>query len=288
MSEVLGLAALYGRGGGSFTGGGIFSVDLQPQLDSVRKQIAGSKTRLAAARAQAGKLKHAEHRFLRAAATAPLLSTQLAGPQARRPSRCPPTGSGGARKTAPTESGHRQHSARQAAGPGEQPDVHPGLPGFRRRRAGATAASSRSRCSTSGSHTYGPGQLLAASTARVSSSTCSASSASRCRTTPSLSGTTRPPCRFRETSFSRAISSSSTGSTTSGSTSEADTSSTRRIPAPTFASTASRGWYAAHYDGAKRILGAQTGGIPQAGSALTFTSSAGGTAFSSNVVYFTH
>jgi hypothetical protein len=48
------------------------------------------------------------------------------------------------------------------------------------------------------------------------------------------------------------------------------------------------GWYAARYDGAKRILGAQTSGIPQAGGgALTFTS-AGTTAFSSNVVYFTH
>jgi hypothetical protein len=46
------------------------------------------------------------------------------------------------------------------------------------------------------------------------------------------------------------------------------------------------GWYAARYDCAKRILGAQTGGVPQAGGALTFTS-AGSTAFSSDVVYFT-
>jgi cell wall-associated NlpC family hydrolase len=78
VSEVLGLAAVFGHGGGSFAGGSIFSVDLQPQLDSVRKQIAGAKTGLAAARAQAGRLAHAEHRFLRAAATAPLLSDQLA------------------------------------------------------------------------------------------------------------------------------------------------------------------------------------------------------------------
>jgi cell wall-associated NlpC family hydrolase len=46
------------------------------------------------------------------------------------------------------------------------------------------------------------------------------------------------------------------------------------------------GWYAARYDGAKRILGAQTSGVSQAAGALTFTS-AGSTAFSSNVVYFT-
>jgi hypothetical protein len=50
----------------------------------------------------------------------------------------------------------------------------------------------------------------------------------------------------------------------------------------------SEGWYAARYDGAKRILGAPTGGVPQAGGALTFTTSSGGAAFSSNVVYFTH
>jgi peptidoglycan DL-endopeptidase CwlO len=49
----------------------------------------------------------------------------------------------------------------------------------------------------------------------------------------------------------------------------------------------SEGWYAANYDGAKRIVGAQLGAMPEAGGAMTFTTSAGN-AFTSNVVYFTH
>jgi cell wall-associated NlpC family hydrolase len=45
-------------------------------------------------------------------------------------------------------------------------------------------------------------------------------------------------------------------------------------------------WYAAKYDGARRIVGAGVSGVPQAGA--TAFASAGGMAFSSNVVYFTH
>ena len=48
------------------------------------------------------------------------------------------------------------------------------------------------------------------------------------------------------------------------------------------------GWYAARYDGAKRIVGAQVGGVPQAGATMTFASGSGGTTFTSDVVYFTH
>jgi peptidoglycan DL-endopeptidase CwlO len=50
---------------------------LQTQLDTTRKQIAASKTQLAAARAKAGRLAHAQRRYLRKAATAALLSDQL-------------------------------------------------------------------------------------------------------------------------------------------------------------------------------------------------------------------
>jgi cell wall-associated NlpC family hydrolase len=77
VSEVLRLAALYGRGGGAEVGSGLFSVDLQPQLASARSRIAASKAQLGAARARAGKLARAERRLLRAAASAPLLSDQL-------------------------------------------------------------------------------------------------------------------------------------------------------------------------------------------------------------------
>ena len=77
VSDVLRLAALYGRGGGAEVGSGLFSVDLQPQLASARSRIAASKAQLAAARARAGTLAHAERQLLRAANSAPLLSDQL-------------------------------------------------------------------------------------------------------------------------------------------------------------------------------------------------------------------
>ena len=77
VSEVLGLAALYGGGGGAEAGGSLFSVDLRPQLASARKQITASKTQLVGARARAGKLASAQQRLLRKANSAPLLSDQL-------------------------------------------------------------------------------------------------------------------------------------------------------------------------------------------------------------------
>jgi cell wall-associated NlpC family hydrolase len=77
VSEVMGLAALYGRGGGDTGGAGLFSVQLQPQLASARKQIAASNTQLVAARADSRRLGRAERHYLHIADTAPLLSDQL-------------------------------------------------------------------------------------------------------------------------------------------------------------------------------------------------------------------
>ena len=77
VRDVLGLAAQYGTYG---AGGGdaLLSVGgLQPQIDAARKRIASSRTQLAAARPRAGKLAHAQRRYLRAGANAPLLSDQL-------------------------------------------------------------------------------------------------------------------------------------------------------------------------------------------------------------------
>jgi cell wall-associated NlpC family hydrolase len=48
------------------------------------------------------------------------------------------------------------------------------------------------------------------------------------------------------------------------------------------------GWYDANYDGAKRIVGASLGNLPQAGGAFAFSTGSGGGSFSSDVVYFTH
>ena len=57
----------------------------------------------------------------------------------------------------------------------------------------------------------------------------------------------------------------------------------------------SEGWYAARYDGAKRIVGGPLGSSVGLASTMSFTTSGGsafttggGSAFTSDVVYFTH
>jgi cell wall-associated NlpC family hydrolase len=77
VRDVHGLASQYGTYGAG-AGSALLSIGgLQPQIDAARKQIAASRTRLAAARAQARQLAHAQRRYLRAGATAALLSDQL-------------------------------------------------------------------------------------------------------------------------------------------------------------------------------------------------------------------
>src|SRR5439155_19287699 len=80
VNEVLGLASLYGRGGGSALGGSVLFSDggqLQARIKDARATVATSKTQVAAARAGARKLASAELRFLRVASTPHLLSIQL-------------------------------------------------------------------------------------------------------------------------------------------------------------------------------------------------------------------
>jgi hypothetical protein len=75
VNDVLGLAALYSRSGGV----GLFSLNpLQGQVDTARRQVASLKRRLASAHAQAWTLVRAERRFTQAADSSPLLSNQLA------------------------------------------------------------------------------------------------------------------------------------------------------------------------------------------------------------------
>jgi cell wall-associated NlpC family hydrolase len=50
----------------------------------------------------------------------------------------------------------------------------------------------------------------------------------------------------------------------------------------------SESWFASRYDGARRIVGAAGAGVRQSGSMTAFTSVGAPTAFTSNVVYFTH
>jgi hypothetical protein len=75
VNDVLGLAALYGRGGGT----GLFAVDqLQTRLNAASALVSKVHTRLAAALVRARELGQAQQRYLHAAATARLLSNQLA------------------------------------------------------------------------------------------------------------------------------------------------------------------------------------------------------------------
>ncbi len=76
VNEVLGLAGLYG-GGGATTGIVLSARQLNARLDSARSKVAASHAQLGAAREQSRKLERAEHRFLRVAGTARLLSNQL-------------------------------------------------------------------------------------------------------------------------------------------------------------------------------------------------------------------
>jgi cell wall-associated NlpC family hydrolase len=76
VNEVLGLASLYSRSGGA--NGIVFSAgQLKAQLASARTRVAASHKQLGPARDQAQKLARSERRFLRVADTARLLSTRL-------------------------------------------------------------------------------------------------------------------------------------------------------------------------------------------------------------------
>ena len=285
VSEVLGLAALFGSGGGSFAGGSIFSVDLQPQLDSVRKQIAGSKTRLAAARAEAGRLAHTEHRFLRAAATAPLLSDQLAAhkravllgirrysaeARARRLQR--------SLDTANTRLSRLQEQA-------SNPTFMPGSLAFGDAAGGnsgvvsialqylgvpyvwAGATPNGFDCSGLVQYVFGQLGISLPHNAAAQWHDPAAVSVPQDQLQPGdlvfFNGLDHVGIYIGSGYF---VDAPHTGTDV-------------RIDSLT-------GWYAARYDGAKRILGAQTSGIPQPGGALTFTT-AGSMPFSSSVVYFT-
>ena len=74
VNEVLGLASLYSRDGV----GMVFDAgQLKAQLASARSRVSASHAQLGTARARAERLARAERRFLRAANTAHLLSSQL-------------------------------------------------------------------------------------------------------------------------------------------------------------------------------------------------------------------
>jgi cell wall-associated NlpC family hydrolase len=77
VNEVLGLASLYSQSGGGALGVAFSAGDLKAQLASARSRVATSHEQLGAARARAEKLARSERRFLRVADHARLLSSRL-------------------------------------------------------------------------------------------------------------------------------------------------------------------------------------------------------------------
>jgi cell wall-associated NlpC family hydrolase len=76
VNEVMGLASLYSQSGGAL--GVVFSAgDLKAQLASARSRVAASHVQLGTARARAERLARSERRFLRVANNARLLTSRL-------------------------------------------------------------------------------------------------------------------------------------------------------------------------------------------------------------------
>ena len=287
VSDVLRLASLYGSGGGSDVGAGLFSVDLRPQLASERKQIAGSKTRLASARAEAEKLARAEHRFLRAASTTGLLSDQLeahkravllavrrhaADARVNRLQRlidAANTRLGTLQRRASTPiltSGFLDVGA-QAGGSGGVVSIALRYLGIPYVWAGA----SPDGFDCSGLVQYVFGQLGIP----LPHNTVAQWNDPRAVSVP------RNALRPGDLVFFNKLDHVGIYIGDGFFIDAPHTGADVRID------SLSEGWYSSRYDGAKRILGAQGGGGAQAGGVVTF-GSPGSTAFSSDVVYFTH
>ena len=282
VSEVLRLAAIYGRGGGASVGTGMFSVDLRPQLASARKQIAASNTRLVAARADARSLGRAERRFLRVANTAALLSDQLA---ARKHAVLM-----GVRRDAAEarvnrlrkllDSAHRR-LGRLQNGP-SLTSLPFGIPegstngvvslalqylGVPYLWGGATP--SGFDCSGLVQYVYAQlGVSLPHNTAAQWHDRIAVS-------------VPRDQLQPGDLVFFNKLDHEGIYIGGGYLIDAPHTGTDVRID------TLDEGWYAANYDGAKRIVGAQLGGMPEASAAMTFTTS-GGNSFTSDVIYFTH
>jgi cell wall-associated NlpC family hydrolase len=285
VSEVLKLAALYGHGGGAGVGPGLFSVDLQPQIASARSQIAASKSQLVAARARAGKLTRAQRRLLRAASSAPLLSDQLESH--KRAVLL------GMRRDAAESRVNRLQRLLDAANrrlgrlqeQANNPSLATGLPSFvpTGDSGGVVSVAAQylgvpyvwAGATPSGFDCSGLVQYVFAQLGISLPHNTVAQWHD-----PIAVSVPRDALQPGDLVFFNRL--DHVGIYIGGGyfIDAPHTGTDVRID------SLSDGWYASNYDGAKRILGVQTSGVPQAGTALSFTP-AGSTAFSSNLVYFT-
>ena len=281
VNEVMGLASVYGRVGGST----LFSVgDLQPQIATTRTTIATSKAQVASARARAHSLARAERRFLHVAGTARLLSDQLEANRratmlgARRHAADARVAQLQRRLDSATAQLGRlrnEQSGSAFSEPGFSFPVGGGFAngpsngvvsvafrylGIPYRWAGATPASGFD-CSGLVQYVYAQLGISLPHNAAAQFNSPQAVSVPRNQLQPGdlvfFDGLDHVGIYIGGGDF---IDAPHTGAFV-------------RIDSLT-------GWYAAKYDGAKRIVGAS--------SSDTFQTGSGGTSFSSNVVYFTH
>ena len=285
VNEVMGLASLYGQGGGVGSGT-VFSVaDLGPQIATARTTIATSKAQVATARAQARALGRAERRFLRVADTAQLLSDQLE-----------------AQKHATLLGARRDAADARVAR-------------LRRRLDSATAQLSRLRDEQSGSAFSEPGFNFPVGGGFANgSSNPVVSLAFKYLGIPYTWAGATPASGFDCSGLVQYVYAQLGISLPHNAAAQFNSPQAVSVPrnqlqpgdlvffdgldhvgiyigggdfidAPhtgAFVRIDSlTGWYAAHYDGAKRIVGASSSGTFQ-------TTGSSGTSFSSNVVYFTH
>ena len=284
VSEVLRLAAVYGRGGG--VGTGMFSVDIQPQLASARKRIAASNTRLVAARADSRRLGRAEQHFLHVAGSAALLSDQLAAN--KRAVLL------GVRRDAAESRVHRLQKLLDSA--------HARLDSLRNGTSLAALPLGVPGVSTNGVVSLAfqyLGVPYVWGGATPSGFDCSG----LVQYVYAQLGVSLPHNTVAQWHDRIAV------SIPRDQLQPGDLVFFNRldhvgiyigggyiIDAPHTGTdvridSLDEGWYAANYDGAKRIVGAQLGGMPETGSPITFTStssSSGANAFASDVIYFTH
>jgi cell wall-associated NlpC family hydrolase len=291
VNEVLGLAAVYSRGGG---GADLLSVrQLQSQIDSARHDVARWNSRLLAARAKARKLAGAERRALRRVAAASFLSAQLE-----------------ARKHA-VLIGVRRDAAMQR------------VSGLRARLHAATSHLGQVQDTAGGaSFASAAGQQLLATQLLSGQSGGVVSLAVQYLGVPYVWAGASPTgfdCSGLVQYVYGQLGISLPHNTVLQWNSPNALSVPRNqlqagdlvffngldhvgiylghgyfIDAPHTGAfvridSLHEGWYAANYDGAKRIVGASLGNLPQAGSTFAFSSTgSGGASFSSDVVYFTH
>ena len=287
VSEVLRLAALYGRGGAVAVGPGLFSIDLQPQLDSARSRVAASKTQLSAARARAEKLAGSERRLRRIANSAHLLSDQL---EAQKHAALM-----GVRRGAAEARANRLQRALDAANTRlarlqdqvSNPTFATGPSSF----GGATgdsgvvsiaaqylgvpyvwAGASPSGFDCSGLVQYVFAQLGISLPHNTVAQWHS----------PQAVSVPRNQLQPGDLVFFNGLDHVGIYIGNGYLIDAPHTGADVRID------NLREGWYAARYDGAKRIVGAQIGAVAQAGATMTFASGGSGTTFTSDVVYFTH